>query len=113
MLGKKSAKGNENALLRRLNPKVLDDISHLETDLLDDFKAFSKEYDILARNDSSRKKFLYSQFVLFHILRKRGYDCRPKNFTMIRTDDRKRAHNEICRLIFERPGWEFKDEHNV
>ena len=110
MLGKKSAKGNENALLRRLNPKALDDISHLETDLLDDFKVFSKEYDILVRNDLSRKKFICSQFVLFHILRKRGHDCRPKNFMMIRTNDRKRAHNEICRLIFERLGWEFKDK---
>ena len=57
MLGKKSAKGNENALLRQLNPKVLDDISHLENDLLDDFNVFSKEYDLLARNDITRKKF--------------------------------------------------------
>ena len=110
MLGKNSAKGNENALLRQLNPKALDDISHLETDLLDDFEVFSKEYDILTRNDLSRKKFLYSQFVLFHVLRKRGHDYRPKNFTMIRTDDRKKAHSEICRLILERLGWEFKDE---
>ena len=77
MLGKKSAKGNENALLRWLNPKVLDDISHLENDLLDDFNIFSKENDLLARNDLTRKKFLYSQFVLFHMLRRRGHNCRP------------------------------------
>ena len=109
MLGKKSAKSNENALSRLLNPKVLDDISHLENDLLDDFNIFSKEYDLLARNDLTRKKFLYSQFVLFHILRRTGHDCHPENFTMIRTDDRKKAHNEICKLIFERLGWEFKD----
>ena len=109
MLGRKSAKGNENALLRWLNPKVLDDISHLENDLLDDFNVFSKEYDLLARNDLTRKKFLYSQFVLFHMLRRRGHDCHPENFTMIRTDDRKKAHNEICRLIFKRLGWEFEE----
>ena len=77
---------------------------------MDDFKVFSKEYDILARNDLSRKKFICSQFVLFHILRKRGHDCNPKNFMMMRMDNRKRAHNEICRLIFGRLGWEFKDE---
>ena len=47
ILGKKSAKGNENALLRRLNPNALDYISHLENDIIDDFKVFSKEYDIL------------------------------------------------------------------
>ena len=70
MLGKKSAKGNENVLLRRLNPNALDDISQLD-DIIDDFKVFSNEYDILARNDLSRKKFICSQFVLFHILRQR------------------------------------------
>ena len=42
MLGKKSAKGNENTLLRRINPDALDDIAHLEDDIIDDFKAFSK-----------------------------------------------------------------------
>ena len=110
MLGKKSAKGNENALLRRLNPNALDDISHLENDIIDDFKVFSKEYDILVKNDLSRKKFMCSQFVLFHILRKRGHDCDSENFTIIRTEDRKRTHNEICRLIFERLGWKFEEE---
>ena len=39
-LGKKSIKGNENALLMRINPSVLDDISHFEEDIINNFKPF-------------------------------------------------------------------------
>ena len=109
ILGKKTAKRNEKALLRRLNPDALDDISHLEEDIIDDFKTFSNEYDILVRNELSRKKFICSQFVLFHLLRRRGHDCNLEDFVMIKTKDRKRTHSEICSIIFERLGWEFED----
>ena len=56
VLGKKIKRGNENALLARISPNSLDDISHLEEDLISDFKVFSKEYDSLVRD---RKKFIY------------------------------------------------------
>ena len=84
VLGKKSIKGNENALLMRINPSVLDDISHLEEDIINDFKSFSKEYDVLARDRSFGKKFIYSQLVLLHLLRRKGHDYKSKNFTMIK-----------------------------
>ena len=48
-----------------------------------------------------RKKFLYSQFVLFHLLRRRGHACNPENFTMLKTKSGKKAHNNICKLVFE------------
>ena len=83
-LGKKSIKGNENALLMRINPSVLDDISHLEEDIINDFKSFSKEYDVLARDRSFGKKFVYSQLVLLHLLRRKGHDYKSENFTMIK-----------------------------
>ena len=108
VLGKKSIKGNENALLMRINPSALDDISDLKDELINDFKAFSKEYDVLAKGGLVRKKFLYSQFVLFHLLRRRGHDCNPENFNMTRTKSGKKTHNDICRLVFERLGWEFE-----
>ena len=74
VLGKKSIKGNENELLMRINPSVLDDISHLEENIINDFKSFSKEYDVLARDRSFGKKFVYSQLVLLHLLRRKGHD---------------------------------------
>ena len=108
VLGKKSIKGNENALLMRINLSALDDISYLEDELIDDFKAFSKEYDVLAKGGLVRKRFLHSQFVLFHLLRRRGHACNPENFTMLKTESGKKTHNDICKLVFERLGWEFK-----
>ena len=109
VLGKKSIRGNENALLMRINPSALDDMSDLEDELIDDFKAFSKEYDVLAKGWPVRKKFLHSQFVLFHLLRRRGRSCNPENFTMVKTKSSKKTHNDICRLVFERLGWEFEE----
>ena len=108
VLGKKSIKGNENALLMRINPSVLDDISHLEEAIINDFKFFSKEYDVLARDGSFGKKFVYSQLVLLHLLRRNGHDYKSENFTMIKNKKTVKKYNDICRLIFERLGWKFE-----
>ena len=109
VLGKKSIKGNENALPMRINLSALDDISHLEKDLISDFKAFSKEYDSLVRDRLVGKKFIYSQSVLFHLLRRRGHEYKSENFTMVKTKDIRKNHNDICRLVFERLTWEFDE----
>ena len=108
-LGKKSIKSNENAMLMRINLDALDDISYLEEEPINDFKSFSKEFDSLARRGLIRKKFLYSQSVLLHLLRRRGHDCNLENFTVIRTKNGMKINNDICRLIFERLGWEFEE----
>ena len=108
VLGKKSIKGNENALLMRINPSVSDDISHLEEDIINDFKSFSKEYDVLARDGLFGKKFVYSQLVLLHLLRRKGHDYKSENFTMIKNKKTMKKYNDICRLIFERLGWKFE-----
>ena len=107
VLGKKTKKGNVNALLMRISPRSLDDISHLEEDLISDFKAFSKEYDSLVRDGLVAKKFIYSQSVLFHLLRRRSHDYRLENFTMVKNKDIIKKHNDICRLVFERLGWAY------
>ena len=101
---KKSIRGNENALLMRINPSALDDISHLEEDLISDLKAFSKEYDVLVRDGLVGKKFIYSQSVLLHLLRRRSHDYRMENLTMVKNKNTMKKHNDICRLIFERLG---------
>ena len=103
----KNINGNENALLMRLNPRSLDDIEHLEEHLMNDFKAFSREYDSLVRDGLVGKKFVYLQSVLFHLLRRRGHRYRLENFTMVKNKDIMKKHNDICRLIFDRLGWDY------
>ena len=109
----KPIKDNENALLARINPSVLDDIPHLEEDLIDDFKAFSGEYDVLARDGLVGKKFIYLQSVLAHLLRRRGHDYRMENLTMVKNKNTIEAHNDICRLGFERLGWDIQCYHKI
>ena len=99
-------RNNENALLARFNPNALDDISYLEEDLIADFKAFSREYDSLARSGRVGKKFIHSQSVLLCLLRRRGHDPMLEHLSMAKTKDVRENHDDVCRLVFERLGWE-------
>ena len=96
-------------MLIRINPSALDDVSYLEEDLMSDFKSFSEEFDCLAKRGLIRKKFLHSQTVLFHLLKRRGHNCNLENFSRIKTKNGKKIHYDIFRLIFERLGWEFEE----
>ena len=50
----KSARGNENAFFF-ITDRYVDDIGHLETQLLEDFSIFSSEYDLVVKDDSEKK----------------------------------------------------------
>ena len=68
----KKVKADEiNALLLSIDPCSVDDISHLEEDLLNDFKSFSREYDSLVKEGMVSRKFMYLQSVLYHLLKQR------------------------------------------
>lgn len=100
-------KGFENALYYHITKKYIDDLSEIETKILEVFKKFSKEYDELKKNEKNRKKFLYSQYVLYHLLKKNNHIFELKNFTMIKTEERKNKHDKICKKIFNNLNWKF------
>ena len=99
----KNINGNETALLMRIDPDALDDISHLEDDLINDFKEFSKAYDELTKDG---KKLIFSQSILIHLLRRRGHNCRFENISYIINKKTMKKHNDICGMVFERLGWD-------
>ena len=102
----KKVKANEvNALLLSIDPCSVDDISHLEEDLINDFKSFSREYDSLVKEGMVSRKFMYLQSVLYHRLKRRGHSLNMENFTMMKNKKTMKKYNDICRLIFERLGW--------
>ena len=105
----KKVKANEiNALLLGIDPRSVDDISHLEEDLINDFKSFSREYDSLVKEGMVSRKFMYLQSVLYHLLKRRGHSFNMENSTMIKNKKTMKKYNDICRLIFERLGWKFE-----
>ena len=101
-LGKKIG-GRENALLALFNPSELDDISHLEDVLIDDFIEFSNAYDEIMKDG---RRIVFVKFVLMQLLRRRGHS--PMSDYVGYTNARKK-HNDICRMVFERLGWDFEE----
>lgn len=92
-----------------LTKKKPDDVSHLESKLLDDFDTLTQLYDKLYKKNKKieRKNFINTQYVLFQLLRRHKYPCKRKDFNILKTVDRKSFHDEVCKNMFSILGWNF------
>ena len=88
-----------------LTGKKPDDISHLEAKLLDDFDILVDLYDRLFKNNIDRKNFINTQYVLFQLLSRHKHPCKPEDFTILKTVERKSFHDQVCKQLFEYLGW--------
>jgi hypothetical protein len=84
-----------------------DDISHLESRLLDDFDTLVDIYDKRYANTSliDRKSFINVQYVLYQFLNRYKHPCKKADFKLLKSIDRKMLHDEICKDLFEELGW--------
>jgi hypothetical protein len=102
---------NVNLIYFTLTNKRVDDISHLEDRLVDDFKELVSLYDDIHGKDKpeelDRKNFMNVQYLLFQLLRRHGHPCKIDNFTILKTVDRKLFHDTICKNLFDKLGWKF------
>lgn len=97
---------NVNLIHYTITGVKLDDISHLEDQLMDDFDTLVNLYDTLYKN-ISRKNFINSQYVLYHLLMRHKHPCKKEDFTILKTTDRELFHDEICKTLFETLDWNF------
>jgi len=90
-------------IYHKLTGKKVDNISHLEDVLMEDFDKISNVYDQKFKftGKIDRKSFINTQYVLFQLLRKHKYPCKQSDFNMLKTLDRKSFHDEIVKEIFE------------
>lgn len=102
---------NVNVIYITLTGKSGEDIGHLENQLIEDFKELVTLYDNLHSKDRpeelDRKNFLNVQYILYQLLRRHGYQCRPEDFSMLKTTERKLFHDQICSNLFSKLGWNF------
>lgn len=102
---------NINVIYTTLTGKSGEDISHLEHQLVEDFKTLVTLYDSIHSKDKmeelDRKNFLNVQYILFQLLRKYDYNCKAEDFSMLKTSERKQFHDQICSNLFNRLGWNF------
>jgi hypothetical protein len=98
-----------NLIFHTITGKRLDDISHLESKLLDDFDELSSAYDRKFKqiNKIDRKSFINTQYVLFQLLRRHKHACKEEDFNMLKTLDRKSFLDDICSQLFGELGWNF------
>jgi hypothetical protein len=89
--------------------KKLDDISHLEAALLQDFDTLNALYEktFVKTKRVDRKSFLHTQYILFQLLRKHKHPCDENDFNLLKTPDRKQFHDNICSQLFAELGWNF------
>lgn len=82
-----------------------DDISHLESKLLDDFDSLTDLYDKKYKFQIERKNFINTQYVLFQLLRRHKHPCSREDFTILKTGDRQWFHDKITKELFTQLGW--------
>lgn len=98
-----------NLIYHTITGKELDDISHLESVLMNDFDILSKLYDdeYVKTKKITRKNFINTQYVLYQLLKRHKYPCIKSDFTFLKTIERKSFHDEICSELFKKLGWNF------
>lgn len=87
------------------------DLSHLEAKLINDFEDLINLYDKMVRTNElqlhNRKNFIKTQYVLYQLLKKYKYPCDIADFNILKTSDRKSFHDDICKQLFDKLGWNF------
>jgi predicted RNA-binding Zn-ribbon protein involved in translation (DUF1610 family) len=96
-------------IYHKMTGKQVDDISHIETQLMEDFDKISDLYDKKFKftGKIERKSFINTQYVLFQLLRRHRYPCKKEDFNMLKTLDRKSFHDDIVRELFETLNFNF------
>ena len=103
---------NVNLIHYKFTLQPPDDIGYLEDDLMNDFSQLIELYDKIYKEDddgkTERKNFLNTQHILYQLLKNRKHKCRKDDFNMLKTDDRKNFHDEICDNLFSKLGWNYE-----
>lgn len=98
---------NVNLIYSTQTGSKCDDISHLDSTLMNDFDMLTSLYDKRFKHDKKidRKNFINTQYVLFQLLNHHKHPCRAEDFSILKTIDRQTFHDDICKVLFEELGW--------
>ena len=75
--------------------------------VLHDFSCISN-----AVNDYQRKdkcvKFPNSHYLMYQLLKKNRIRCSKCDFNMLKTDEKRKSHDDLCEILFRKLNWKFK-----
>ena len=101
---------NEDATLiwSKITSQTPPSIACIETELYEDFMIFDEMYENMSlKIRLGRKNMINSSCMLTLLLAKRGICVDPGNLSVMRTAEKLRDHDKICRHIFGELGWKF------
>jgi hypothetical protein len=98
--------GDINLIYHLITDNPLQDITHLQDKLLQDFEQFVQMYFKMFPIDTERKNFNY-QHLLYQLLMRHKVSCDQSDFNFLKTIERKTYHDQICQKIFEELGWNY------
>jgi len=91
----------------KITGKTPPDISHLEKKLYEDFENLVDAF-LKISNNTNRKNFLNSQYVLKQLLRRYNYHVKDEDLSMLKTPARIREHDEIYEKCCDLLNWNYK-----
>lgn len=106
------SKQYENIILihYELTGKKPDDISHLEEKLVEDFIILLETYERMCKEGRitiKRINFISTHYVLFQLLHKYKYPCKREDFVILKNQERRELHEDICEELFRELGWNY------
>ena len=82
-------------------------ISHIEQNILEDFNELVELYEKEYKNDTKRKNFINTHYVLFQLLRRHKYPCCKEDFHMLKTYEKRMYHDDIIQHLFMILNWNY------
>lgn len=86
-------------------------IEHLEHNILNDFAQFiNAGAEILEKNraQNKRKNLFCLNYILYHLLRRRGLKCSIDDFPVVKSTEKRMAYEEVCIEVFNKLEWSFE-----
>lgn len=84
------------------------DISHIEQKILEDFNELVELYEKEYKNDTTRKNFINTHYVLFQLLRRHKYPCNKEDFNMLKTYEKRIYHDDVIQHLFMILNWNYQ-----
>jgi len=98
-------------IYHKITNKPAEDISHIESRLMEDFDTLIEKYDQKYKNvagQHKRKNFINIQCILYQLLIRHNYKCKHSDFSILKTWEKKNIHEEIIHDLFKDLSWNFQ-----
>jgi len=94
-------------IYHKITDKPIPNITHIENEIFKDHKMMLETYSNLTNIEiEERKNFLNAKYILLQLLKKHRIKVDMEDFDVLKSCERFNYHTRICKLIFERLGWD-------